>query len=112
MHHEVTQGRPPALVSIAGLDRAEVLRALYNAARPLGLGLHQPGGGPAMTPAEASAALAYYGPVLDYLRGRALKIDLSADDVDPAAYDAANGPGAVCAAVAPLLDPHTAVPAP
>ena len=84
-------------VSIEGLSKAEVLAALYNAAKPLGMGfLHYTP--EQMTEAQASAVLAsckqdrlYF----DYLDGRVMKVDLTNGGFfESALYDRDNGPGA------------------
>lgn len=91
-------------INIAGLDKAEVLAALYNNAKPLGYGiLHfDP------TPMTAEAAQAIIdnesaapdypgnrrGLYFDYLKGRVMKVNLSDDEFDPRLYDRDNGQGA------------------
>lgn len=71
-------------VSIAGLDKAEVLMALYDRARPQGMGfLHyipEP-----MTKEQAQELL---------LQGRVMKVNLEGDSFDPWLYDRDNGTGA------------------
>lgn len=80
------------MIDISGLNRADVLAALYNASKPLGLGfLHftpEP-----MTREEANALLGgetYF----DYLKGRVMKVDLGSDHLDPRLYDRDYGTGA------------------
>lgn len=87
-------------VSIQGLDKVEVLRALYARSRPLGMGaIHfQPG---PMSRADAEELLKE-GSRFDYVRGRVMKIDLKGDEFDPWLYDRDNGPGAAAAVVAAL----------
>lgn len=81
------------MVDIKGLNKAEVLAALYNNSKPLGLGfLHfDPMD---MTVAEAEEILnqtTYF----DYLKGRVMKVDLSSDDsFEEWLYDRDNGKGA------------------
>lgn len=81
------------MVDIKGLNKAEVLAALYNNSKPLGLGfLHfDPMD---MTVAEAEEILnqtTYF----DYLKGRVMKVDLSSDDsFGEWLYDRDNGKGA------------------
>ena len=91
-------------VSIAGLDKAEVLMVLYNHSHPVGMGFFQalPGD---MTLEEAKKEFAngddhdrMFGPLVssrgqyfDYLRGRPLKLNLSEDTFDPRLYDGDNG---------------------
>lgn len=80
------------MVNIKGLNKAEVLAALYNNSKPLGLGfLHFDEKD--MTVAEAEELLkqtTYF----DYLKGRVMKVDLSSDDgFDEWLYDRDNGNG-------------------
>lgn len=79
-------------IDITGLDKADVLAALYNAARTQGIGLlhYRPGD---MTSEEARQRLEISTSV-DYLRGRVLKVNLSGDSLCPFAYDRDNGQGA------------------
>lgn len=105
-----------AKVSLEGLDRALVLAALYNAARPQGLGFLHYDPEP-MTVEQAKEILAqrrayrkrkgqgnnqrqnrwllrdYY--YFDYLQGRVMKIDLCGKGIESAGYDRDNGEGAV-----------------
>lgn len=81
-------------ISIKGLDKAELLAALYNSARTQGRGLLQHDPKP-MTKEEAQKILDTQGSDFDYLKGRVMKIDLSGDSVDPWLYDRDNGSGAV-----------------
>lgn len=97
------------LVDITGLERAVVLAAAFNAARPIGTGAHEPAVGQQLTPARAEQLLAYYGPELHYLLGRRLDLDLTSDRVDPAAYDAANAPVHLADLVAALRTPTATV---
>ncbi|MFJ6841415.1 hypothetical protein ACIQRE_01960 [Streptomyces griseoluteus] len=96
-----------SVVNIAGLDKAAVLAALYNASRPLGLGFLNPASGLSMTTEQAALVLEEAGdaPYFDYLRGRVMKIRLRGDEVDPALYDRDNGPGACAAAISALRAP-------
>lgn len=81
------------LISIAGLDKASVLAALYNAAQPQGLGFLQYDPTP-MSPHEARSQYGKCDDYYDYLRGRVMKVDLSKDSFDPWLYDRDNGSGA------------------
>lgn len=79
-------------ISLKGLNKADVLAALYNAAKPQGMGFLHYDSKP-MTREEAEALLkqtTYF----DYLKGRVLKVDLSGDELDPWKYDRDNGQGA------------------
>jgi len=87
-------------ISIAGLDKAEVLAALYNAARPQGLGfLHYD---PAPMTREEAEALLRQTAYFDYVRGRVLKVDLSGDEFDSSLYDRDNGQDAAERVIAAL----------
>jgi hypothetical protein len=89
------------MLSIAGLDKADVLAALYNASRPLGMGFMHYDPAP-MTRDQAAAVLAQ-GTYFDYLKGRVMKIDLSKDDqFEEWLYDRDNGDGAAARALAVL----------
>jgi len=88
-------------IDITGLDKAEVLAALYNASKPLGMGIIH------YTPGDLDLAVAREylaeSPHFDYLHGRVMKVNLSSDSLDPRLYDRDNGQGAALAALAPLL---------
>lgn len=96
-------------VNIEGLDRAELLAALYNSAKPLGMGLLHfvPGDMPIE---EAQSILdgvagersvwmnvgGSHGQWLyfDYLKGRVIKCDLGEDEMRTDLYNRDNGRGA------------------
>jgi hypothetical protein len=85
-----------SLISIAGLDKAEVLAALYNAARPQGLGhLHST---PEPMGADVARMLLEHQDYFDYLGGRVMKVRIR-DEIDPTLYDRDNGAGAMAAAI-------------
>lgn len=84
------------MIDISDLDKAAVLAALYNRARPVGMGwLHY---SPAdMTLEQARALLAESVPgfwYFDYIWGRCLKIDLTGDTLNPRPFDREYGDGA------------------
>lgn len=89
------------MISITGLDKADVLAALYNASRPQGMGFMHYDPKP-MTRDEAATLLAettYF----DYLKGRVMKLNLSKpDSFDEWGYDRDNGPGAAERALSSL----------
>jgi len=110
------------LVVIAGLSKAAVLAALYNASEPQGLGFLQARPGD-MTEAEAEALVTPEGAIddhvrhfgrlshqehrlyFDYVFGRPLKVDLTKDEFDPWGFDRDNGgPGAAEKVVARLRE--------
>lgn len=97
-------------ISIAGLDKAEVPAALYNRAKPQGMGCAKfiPGD---MTADQAREFVARghgdrptvtSGGYFDYLNGRVMKVDLSGDTFDPFFYDYNNGQGAANEVIAKL----------
>ena len=82
-------------MNIEGLDKAEVLAALYNGTRQQGMGFMQERGAEGMSVEQARKELAdnkraYF----DYLHGRVMKIDLSSDELDTWLYNRDNGHGA------------------
>ena len=87
-------------IDIRGIDKAQVLQALYNAARSVGRGILQYDPTP-MTLEEARALL-QRGTYFDYVHGRAMKVNLSGDELDPWLYDRDNGTGAAERAIAAL----------
>ena len=86
------------MINIAQADKAAVLAALYNASRPLELGILHFDPTP-MTTEQAREILAEYTR-FDYLQGRVMKVDLSGTKLDPRLYDRDNGLGAAAAALA------------
>jgi hypothetical protein len=85
-------------ISIKGMNKARVLAALYNASTPLGMGFLRAKAEP-MTEAQA-AELLKTGSYFDYLHGRAMKVDLSGDELDERLYDRDLGQGAAADAIA------------
>ena len=81
-------------MDIRGLDKARVLKALYNHSRPQGMGIFcaDPN---LMTDEEARALLdANPNRYFDYLKGRVMKVSVHADYLETALYDRDNGHGA------------------
>lgn len=111
------------MVNISGLDKAEVLLALYNASHAQGMSFLQKPDAP-VTINECRAAV--YGgndesvkaqlagsnvtvighePLyFDYWRGHVLKVNLSGDEFDPRLFDRDNYEGAAEAAIAKLRE--------
>lgn len=91
------------MIDIKGLDKAEVLAALYNNSQPIGLGQLQyvPGDLPME---RAASIVASRNGVLnfEYMAGRVMKVDISDDEFDEWLYDRDNGTGAAERAIAPL----------
>jgi len=90
------------MISIAGLNRADVLAVLYNAAKPQGLGFLHYDPTP-MERAEAEALISEYT-YFDYLKGRVMKIDLSGDEIDATWFDHDNGAGTAALAIKNLRE--------
>jgi len=89
------------MIDIQG-QQAKVLAALYNASKPLGLGIIQ--FDPAqMSSGDAQILLDGGQQHFDYLKGRVMKVDLSGDSFDPFLYDRDNGEGAAARAVEEVL---------
>jgi len=89
------------VTDISKLDKAAVLVALYNNARPQGMGfLHYT---PEPMAREEAQKLLDTHKYFDYLHGRVMKVNLSGNELDPGLYDRDNGPGAAFAALADLL---------
>lgn len=102
-------------ISIAGLSKAAILAALYNRARPGGMGFLHYDPTP-MTEEQAQEMIgrgddstAMFGVRLhgdriyfDYLKGRVMKVDLSGDELDTRLFNRDNGEGAAEEVIAEL----------
>ena len=83
------------MIDISGLDKAEVLIALYENAKTQGLGIFSAAArGPEPITKDEAAAMLLEGTYLDYVYGRVMKVELSGDTLDPRLYDRDNGQGA------------------
>lgn len=81
------------MINIEGIDKEEVLCALYNASKVQGMGIFLSAGIP-MQVAEAKMLLEH-NKSFDYLHGKVMKIDLSDDkQFEEWLYDRDNGIGA------------------
>lgn len=89
------------MIDIRGLDKAEVLAALYNASRPQGMGFLHFKNEP-MTK-EQAAELLKETQYFDYLQGRVMKISLATDELEERLYDRDLGQGAAFRAIEGLL---------
>jgi len=89
------------MIDIRGIDKARLLRALYDRAKPQGRGFLQyiPG----YLDINEARQLIVTGEYIDYLHGRAMKVDLSGDWLDTRLYDRDNGNGAAAEAIASVL---------
>lgn len=93
-------------INIAGLNKEDVLCALFNASFQQGMGRIHAEGRANITPQEAAAIIAAdkaefarngWGDNAlnyDYLRGRVMKVDISGDEFCPRLYDRDVGQGA------------------
>jgi len=89
-----------ATINLEGLDKSEVLAALYNASKPQGAGFMHFDPSP-MSVNEARTLLEQ-DTDFDYLKGRVMKISLSGDTLDPWLYNRDNGDGAAEQAIESL----------
>ena len=92
------------LISLIGLNKAKVLAALYDAAKPQGLGfLHFD---PAPMTLEEARTLLIDSPdgYFDYVQGRVMKVDLSGDTLRTVLYDRDNGLGKAKAVIDSLRE--------
>ncbi len=91
------------MINIKGLNKADVLKELYNNSKVQGLGFLQ-ATGKDMTTEEAEKLLDYRTD-FDYLYGKIMKIDLSSDDeFNERFYDRDNGIGAAARAIERLRE--------
>ena len=90
-----------ATIDISGLNKADVLAALYNSSQVQGMGALQAEPGD-MSVSEAESLLKE-ATHFDYLKGRIMKVDLSKDELRTDLYDRDNGQGAAEHALAHLL---------
>lgn len=86
------------MIDITGLNKAEVLAALYNNSKPQGLGfLHYD---PSDMTVEQAEEILKQTTDLDYLKGRVMKVNLSSDTgFEEWLYDRDNGTGAAQRAI-------------
>lgn len=89
-------------ISIKGLDKAKVLKALYDRSHIQGLGFLQavPDN---MVSVDHCRELLARQTYFDYLYGKVLKVDLSGDILDPRLYDRDCGEGAAKRAIESIL---------
>lgn len=90
------------VIDISRKDPAAVLVALYNASKPLGMGILQftPGN---MSLEEAKHLLAQ-SRYFDYLHGRVMKVTIDGPILDSRLYDRDNGIGAAARAISNVPD--------
>jgi hypothetical protein len=87
-------------ITLSGLNKADVLAALYNAAKPQGMGFLHYDPKP-MTREEAEGLLTQTTD-FDYLKGRVMKVNLEGDELESWLYDRDNGQGTAEQAIAEL----------
>lgn len=89
-------------INIKGLDKAKVLKALYDHSHIQGLGFLQavPDN---MVSVEHCRELLTHQTYFDYLYGKILKVDLSGDILDSRLYDRDCGEGAAKRAIESIL---------
>lgn len=80
-------------MDISNLPKPKVLAALFNAAKPLGLGFLHHCPEHAMDETEAAELLAV-DTYFDYLEGRLMKVNLSGDELNTWNYNHDNGENA------------------
>jgi hypothetical protein len=89
-------------ISLQGIDRAEALAALHNAAIPSVL--HRGYSDMPIDTEEARKYLSRDGSMLTYVNGRALFVNLSGETLDPSDYDYHQRmPGLAAKTLAPLV---------
>lgn len=88
-------------IDISQMNKATVLAALYNRAKPQGMGLlhYTPQD---MSIEEAQNLLDSGQTYFDYVKGRVMKIDLESDSLRTDLYDHDNGHGAAALVLSQL----------
>jgi len=97
-------------IDITGLPPHQVLRALVNNARPLGMGFYDPHAFDRMTDDQSKEIMSHRNSIsnphdehryaFDYVWGRPIKCNLSDDSAfDPRLYDLDQGPGSAQRAI-------------
>ncbi len=85
------------MVDISGLDKEDVLIALYNNSKVQGMGGFQRIS--ELLTRDHATELLNHGTYFDYLYGKIMKVDLSDNEFDPWLYDRDNGNGAALRAI-------------
>lgn len=81
-------------MNISNYSKAEVLAALFNAAKPLGLGRLHYRPDHIMSVQEAQEMLDSGQTFFDYVEGRLMKVGLDKDELDTYQYNRDNGENA------------------
>lgn len=87
-------------MNISKYDKAEILAALFNVAKPLGLGVFH--FRPAPMTKEIAKEILKGGSDFDYIQGRVMKINLSGNELDTRLYNRDNGKDAAETIIATL----------
>jgi len=90
-------------MNIQGINKAEILSALFNASRQQGMGFLDKRGSQLMTVEDAQTIIDDGHLYFDYLYGRVMKISLKGGELETRLYDRDNGLGAAEAAISHLL---------
>jgi len=91
------------VINIKGINKAEVLAALFNNAKSQGMGIYYSPSDP-MPKEDAQELLDSGQTYFDYLKGRVLKIQLEGDELQIGLYDRDNGEGEASRALRLLLN--------
>lgn len=87
------------MIDIRDLDKAEVLKTLYDASHHQGMGFLSAVPDSVVTVEHCRDLLMSGNTYFDYLYGKVMKVDLRDDFFDERLYDRDNGPGAAQRAV-------------
>lgn len=87
------------MISLKGLDKAEVLAALVNNGTPRGMGVLQAG----RCSKQAAEVILSRSSYIDYAMGVPIKADFGGETLDPWGYDRDHGSGAARRALSGLL---------
>ncbi len=89
-------------IDISKKDKAEVLVALYNASRPIGLGYLEYD--PTPMRIEEARSLLERQTYFDYCKGRVMKVNLAGNELDTYLYNRDNGTGAAERVLSEIVD--------
>lgn len=87
------------MIDIKGLNKAEVLKSLYDHSHIQGMGFLQAVPEGTVTVEHCAEFLKQCNYYVDYMHGRVIKVDLDGDSFNEALYDRDNFPGAAAKAV-------------
>lgn len=92
-----------SMINIKGMNKANVLQALFNHSKQQGLGVLDESGRKSMSIDDAKS-IVEQSLRFDYLRGRVLKVDISGDQFNEWCYDRDNGQGAALQAIESIVN--------